>query len=207
MVSLEVIKTKVDTEPFNNEHVMKIYEKYLTKVMKKIDEDRGTGARSEAMVIDVFARNQNFATITNDMDPQFKTTYNMEANECLELLHREYGDESVDIIVFDPPYSSKMLKQHYGGIGADLEQWHCQTPWVRAKKAAAKLLKVGGYFIHLGWHTKGLGTQRGFDIIDGAIFSNVGTGSTNDIIMIVEQKIQQNLSKWLTCEEYEEYAS
>jgi len=201
MAKLKVIRTRITSEPFDNKHVMKIYEKYLQDVLFEIDSE---GLGKEAMVIDVFARSQNFAKITNDLNPEFKTTYNMEANDCLEMLHSRFGDESVDIIVFDPPYSSTLAKKYYDGIGVDMAYWQTTSPWKRAKIAAAKLIKVGGYFIHLGYHTKALGTSRGFELIDGLVLTNVGIPEQNDIILVVEKKMQKNLSAWVTTEGYEE---
>ena len=189
MTSLKVIRTCISAEPFNNKHVKKIYEKYVASYLYQNPE-------SDLFIIDPFARNQNFATITNDLNPEFKKTYNMEANEFLELMYTEYGPESVDIIVFDPPYSSTLAKKYYDGIGCDMKYWQTVAPWKRAKIAAAKLIKPGGYFIHLGYHTKGLGKSRGFELVDGLILSNGGLPEQNDIILIVEQKLQSNLSKW-----------
>jgi len=203
MTTLRVIKTKITSEPFNNVHVQRIYKKYLRKMLAKIDSGDVLG--QEAMILDVFARNQNFAKITNDLNPEFDTTYNMEANEFLEFMHRKWGDESADIIVFDPPYSSTLAKKYYDGIGVDMAYWQTVAPWKRAKIAAAKLIKVGGYFIHLGYHTKALGTARGFELIDGLVLSNTGLPEQHDIILVVEQKKQQNLSSWVITEEYEEY--
>jgi hypothetical protein len=90
------------------------------------------------------------------------------------------------------------LKKHYDDIGGHLEQWQCQNPWGRAKSAARKLLKPGGYYIQLGYCSKGLNSKEefkgGFKLIDGCLLS--GSLLQPDIIMIVEQKVQLSLSEW-----------
>ena len=52
------------------------------------------------VIIDPFANSNKFATITNDLDPQYDTTYHMDALDFLKM----FDDESVDVVLFDPPY-------------------------------------------------------------------------------------------------------
>ena len=194
---IKIINTSVSSEPFNNPHVLELYKKYLKKVTKYLK------LGDEAFVLDPFARNQRLATITNDLNPEFSTSYNLEANDFLELMLEEYGPNSVDMILFDPPYNATLLKEHYDDIGAKLELWQCQNPWGRAKSAARSLLKVGGYYMQLGYYSKGLNSKtefkNGFKLIDGCLLS--GSSLKNDIIVIVEQKEQDSLSKWgVNCE-------
>jgi hypothetical protein len=80
---IEIIYTSVSPEPFNNPHILAKYKKYLSKVTA------GLTIGKEAFILDPFARNQRLATITNDLNPEFQTTYNLEANEFMELMLEE----------------------------------------------------------------------------------------------------------------------
>jgi hypothetical protein len=185
LIKYTLIKTKITKEPFNNKHVLNIYKKYLILATEKLDFGM------TANVLDLFARNQRVANVTNDLNPEFNTTYNMEANSCATLILEKYGPESFDIIIFDPPYNNRAIKDHYDYIGVKLELWQTKKPWDDAKEACAKLLKPGGIFIHLGYHVKGLKTRRGFEIVEGLILSNYGMPYQNDILLTVEKKLPQ----------------
>ena len=50
--------------------------------------------------IDPFANNNKFALITNDIDMSFDTDYHLDALDFLKM----FEDESVDTVLFDPPY-------------------------------------------------------------------------------------------------------
>ena len=68
--------------------------------------------------IDAFARNSDLATITNDLNPDFDTTHNMDALDFLKTI----DDNWADMVLFDPPYSPRQLKECYDSIGKSLTQ-------------------------------------------------------------------------------------
>ena len=51
------------------------------------------------VIIDPFARNSIYGTITNDLNPEFATAYHMDAIDFLKMLE----DNSVDCVLYDPP--------------------------------------------------------------------------------------------------------
>lgn len=55
---------------------------------------------SNATIVDPFANKNEIATITNDLDPQYNTTYHMDATDFLNML----DDNSADMVLYDPPY-------------------------------------------------------------------------------------------------------
>ena len=52
------------------------------------------------LVIDPFANDNKIATITNDLDETYNTTYHMDATDFLKM----FNDCSVDTVLYDPPY-------------------------------------------------------------------------------------------------------
>jgi hypothetical protein len=128
---------------------------------------------------------------SNDLNPSFKTTYNLEANDFAEKMERE--GRLFDLILFDPPYSLRQLKDQYEGIGMNLELWQTQNMWGRAKNALAQCVPVGGYVIHLGWHTSGFGKHRGFEKVELLNLEPVGKDDRYNLLITVEQKTQTSL--------------
>ena len=65
--------------------------------------------------IDPFARNKKWATYTNDLNPKTEAEYHMEA---ADFLYKLVGQNiKADLVIFDPPYSTRQIKECYDGIG------------------------------------------------------------------------------------------
>lgn len=60
----------------------------------------------DACIVDPFAKDTKYGTITNDLNPECETMYHMDALEFLRTL----DDESADLVLYDPPIQSR--KQH-----------------------------------------------------------------------------------------------
>ena len=63
----------------------------------------------DLLIIDPFANKNRIANITNDLDSQYDTTYNLDALEFL----KSFKDSSVDVILYDPPYSPRQVRYYY----------------------------------------------------------------------------------------------
>jgi hypothetical protein len=119
------------------------------------------------ITIDPFARNSRYGTYTNDLNPDTKATYHMKAVDFLGKM----VDDGVraDLVLFDPPYSLRQVKECYESYG-DKEFTYQDTItaviWKREKELCLELLKVGGYFLHFGWHSNGMGKKRNFRIVE-----------------------------------------
>ena len=60
---------------------------------------------TEGLWIDPFANTNKFAQITNDLNPEFDTTYHMDALDFLRL----FDDKSIDGVLYDPPFLQDRL--------------------------------------------------------------------------------------------------
>ena len=136
------------------------------------------------VIVDPFANTNRIATITNDLNPEYDTTYHMDATEFLMML----DDESVDTVLYDPPYSPRQVSECYKALGQTVNMETTQASyWRKQKDEIKRILKVGGVAISLGWNSNGLGIKRGFDIEEILL---VAHGSNhNDTIATVERKI------------------
>lgn len=112
--------------------------------------------------VDPFARNCAWATHTNDLNPDTLAKSHMDALDflawCLETkIHP-------DLVIFDPPFSPRQLKECYEGIGRSFTQEAAQRTgsWSPEKDLIAKIIEPGGYVLSFGWNVTGMGKSRGF---------------------------------------------
>lgn len=139
------------------------------------------------IIIDPFAnKNQipNKIYITNDLDPQYDTIFNKDAVDFLSMCY----DNSVDMVLYDPPYSARQVSESYKKLDMSVDKTTTQSSyWSRQKIEIARIMKKDGIVISFGWNSCGIGKVRGFEIIEILIISH--GGNHNDTICTVERKI------------------
>src|SRR6267378_6862556 len=141
--------------------------------------------------VDPFARNTIGATWTNDLNTATTAAYHLEAVEFLELLHTK--GVLADLVLVDPPYSPRQVKECYDSIGRQVTQDDALLGKIRKVRKAAidRILQPGGIVITCGWNTVGMGKSLGYVILEILLVCH---GSDhNDTIIVVEQK--GNLNK------------
>ena len=131
--------------------------------------------------IDPFARDSKIASITNDINPKFDTTHNMDALDFLKWITSEWAD----MVLFDPPYSPRQLKECYDDMGQSLHDTKSSV-WSNWKDEIARVTKVGGEVLSFGWNSVGMGKSRGFEIVEILLVSH--GGMHNDTICVREVK-------------------
>lgn len=136
------------------------------------------------IIVDPFANGSQIGTITNDLNPKFNTTYHLDALEFLKLL----DNECADVVLYDPPYSLRQVKECYEGVGVTVTAEHTKSSW-RAKHLdeIARILRPGGVCLCFGWNTNGVGKKRGFEMVEVLIVPH--GGSKNDTLCTVERKL------------------
>lgn len=94
-------------------------------------------------IIDPFANTNKIATITNDLNTEYETTYHMDATDFLKM----FEDESVDTVLYDPPYSPRQVSECYKALGYTVNMETTQASyWRKQKDEIQRILKIGG-----GW--------------------------------------------------------
>lgn len=151
--------------------------------IKELVERYTVRGEKRKIIVDPFANGCKIGTITNDLNPKFDTTYHLDALDFLKLL----DDESADIVLYDPPYSPRQVKECYDNIGISVTADDTKASW-RAKHLdeIARILKPGGICLCFGWNTNGVGKKRGFEMIEVLIVPH--GGSKNDTLCTVEIK-------------------
>jgi 16S rRNA G966 N2-methylase RsmD len=101
--------TNITNTPFDNPHV----KRFIKDEIRALNEAHG----SERVIrlCDPFAR-EGFVgkmpnCISNDLNPEFPTDHNLEFKDFAKLMHVK--KKKFDLVVFDPPYSLRMLNTHY----------------------------------------------------------------------------------------------
>lgn len=143
--------------------------------------------RSGMVVVDPFANGSRYGTITNDMNPEFDTDYNLDAIDFLKLM----GDNMADVVLYDPPYSLRQVSECYKGVGKAVTMETTQSSF-RANHLdeISRILKEEGICICFGWNSNGVGITRGFEMIEVLLVAH--GGSKNDTIVTVERKLSTN---------------
>ena len=185
-------RTNITNQPFDNPHIRRILDREIDKMMRRTD-GKGLG-------VDPFAREsftnsiENF--ITNDLNEEFDCHYNLEFKHFakqLRLRVDHFGLQKVDLVFFDPPYSLRQLKDHYDGIGKDLELWQTHNMWKEGKDHLAAIMPVGSRVVSLGWTTAGFGKKRGFEKVALHVFEQVAREDRYALLVTVEEKVQHTL--------------
>ena len=108
--------------------------------------------------------------------------------DALVFLKR-FKKESIDGVLFDPPYSPRQLKECYDNEGMVLHDTKSSV-WAKWKDEIARVIKPEGLCLSFGWSSNGLGKTRGFEIIEILLVAH--GGNHNDTIITIERKISQS---------------
>lgn len=140
---------------------------------------------TEGLWIDPFANNNKIATVTNDLNTTYDTDYHMDALDFLKL----FEDNSVDGVLYDPPYSPRQVSECYNDVGYNVT-WDTTKAsfWGNHKREISRIVKPGGKVLTFGWNSGGIGMKHGFQI--KRILLVPHGGWHNDTICTVETKVK-----------------
>lgn len=186
-------RTNITNTPFDNPHIRKILDREVDDMMRRTN--------GKGLAVDPFAREsftnsiENF--VTNDLNTEFATTYNMEFKDFARHMRTRFlhgHSPNIDLVFFDPPYSLRQLKDHYDGIGKHLELWQTHNMWAEGKDHLASMMPVGSRVVSLGWTTSGFGRKRGFEKVALHVFEQVAREDRYALLVTVEEKVQHSLN-------------
>lgn len=98
-----------------------------------------------------------------------------------------FPDNSIDGILYDPPYSPRQVSECYNNVGLSVT-WDTTKSsfWSNHKREISRILKLNGKVITFGWNSGGIGASNGFTI--KRILLVPHGGWHNDTICTVEVK-------------------
>ncbi len=136
--------------------------------------------------IDPFANSNKIAKILNDLDPQYQTESNQDAVKFL----RDFDDNSVDFVFYDPPYSVRQVSESYKKLGYSVNTKTTQSSyWRELKDEIARIIRPGGLVLSCGWNSGGIGKTNGFEIIEILLVPH--GGPHNDTIITIEKSVKK----------------
>jgi len=140
---------------------------------------------TEGLWIDPFCGHNSPASVRNDLNPKIaEAEHHMDAIDFLKT----FGDESVDGVLFDPPYSPRQIAECYKSVGMDTQKGLRTRAnfWSDCKIEIARITKPNAKVICCGWNSMGIGINRGF-VMTRLLLVPHG-GFHNDTIVTVEIK-------------------
>lgn len=149
---------------------------------------------SGGVVVDPFARNATFGSITNDLNPNTCARYHMKAEDFSAMLVEK--GVVADVVLFDPPYSPRQISECYQSVGmkAGMEDTQNGRLYRVVKDGLSKIVRPGGIAISFGWNSAGFGLKRGF--VQEEILLVPHGGGHNDTIVVVERKLEPDETLW-----------
>jgi hypothetical protein len=134
--------------------------------------------------VDPFANKNKIAKITNDLDKSFDTDFNLDALDFLKKIKTN----SVDLVLFDPPYSPRQVSEVYKKLNKTVNWETTQSSfWSNLKDEIYRITRKNSIVISFGWNSNGIGKKRDFEIIEILLVAH--GGSHNDTICVVERKL------------------
>lgn len=136
--------------------------------------------------VDPFARNNQWATYRNDLNPATSAEYHMPAVDFLAMLASR--DVLCDLALFDPPYSPRQIKDCYSAMGLSCSQLDTQSAKLCAdvRNVLSSILLPYAIVLSFGWNSVGMGKKHGFEIIETMLVCH--GGAHNDTICIAERR-------------------
>lgn len=136
-------------------------------------------------IIDPFARSCEWGDITNDINPEFKTTFNMCAFDFSK--HLIENNISARIVLFDPPFSFNQAERYIEG---EMKNLYTDPAFIsNVCKNLCSIIEPHGYFIKLGYNS-----TRPAKYMNLVELMNVNLGGCkNDVIVSVWKNSQYKL--------------
>jgi hypothetical protein len=136
--------------------------------------------------VDLFARDNRWATVTNDIDLATAADFHMDAEAfCWEMARQ---GRSFDLAIFDPPYSPRQITECYNGMGRATTKEDTQSAalYKRVRDALVPILTPDATVLSFGWNSNGMGKSRGFQITEIMLVAH--GAAHNDTICIAERR-------------------
>jgi hypothetical protein len=138
------------------------------------------------ITIDPFSRDCMLADLRNDIDPDTKAEYHLDAIEFL----KGQPTRRFDLVIFDPPFSPTQTERNYGD--------HCPNIYTipnyvaNCMKEIERVVKSGGHILKFGFnstrHRPTFDLKRTWLISHGA--------NHNDTIVTLWRKEIHSLDEW-----------
>jgi hypothetical protein len=140
---------------------------------------------------DPFARNKQWATHTNDLNPKTSAQHHLDAEEFLGMLQRQ--GVRCDLAILDPPYSPRQISECYKEAGLEVGMRDTQNAalYSRVRNALMPVLTNDATVLSFGWNSSGMGMKHGFAISEILLVCH--GAAHNDTICLAEKRVTMEL--------------
>ena len=157
---------------------------YFDNIIIKEKFDKIISLYKNPIILNPFSNNNILANFTNDLDYTINSNCHMEALDFLKL----FNDNSVDIVLFDPPCDPGNMKFYFEKLNLKIDMTYTRTEyWSKLKKEVSRILKSGGYAINIGYSSGGIGKNNGFNIEEILILNH--NSFDRDVFCVVDKKL------------------
>jgi len=156
---------------------------YARKLMNKINLNN-----PNELILDLFARKCPWGTIRNDLNNKFlKKGFTNVCKDALQLT-KEFKNEEVDIILLDPPFSTRQAIDKYEEVGRS--NLYTDPKYMSTLGSeCTRILAHNGIIIKVGYNSN----APSKDLTLKALMLSRYGASRNDVIYTVWQKTQTSL--------------
>jgi len=163
--------TSATKDTLSDRRIMNVVKMYTTK---------------HSRIVDPFARNCELAApYTNDINPNTKARFHMDALTFLEVM--EEDNMSFDVGLMDPPFSKRQEKELYGT--------NLYTQPQRIKEielAMGNIVRPGGYVIKFGYNSNF--SHRAFELVHVVLVQY--QACINDTIISIHEKTNHDIRSY-----------
>jgi hypothetical protein len=184
---MRITRVMEATSANKDTHTHKAYKMAYAHVMDEHMAER----RPNHVVMDLFARTCPWGDIRNDLNPEYLKTGQTNMNRDALELASEWQTSSVDVILFDPPFSSRQDADKYGG-DLDASLWTNPKYMSDLGKEMYRILEPGGYVIKCGYNSNA--PDNRFTFVKGYL-SYYG-GCRQDVIFTIWKKNDTTLAQY-----------
>lgn len=138
---------------FNRIWAMPNKNTFQIKPIKELIEKYLHTLNDNSVILNPFANSSTYG-ITNDIDPQYNTDYNMDALDFL----KQFEENSVDCVLYDPPFTPRQISECYKKMGLSVNMETTQASyWTKQKEQISRIVKKNGLVICFGYNSGGVG--------------------------------------------------
>ena len=168
---------------FNRIWAMPNKNTFQIKPIKALIEKYLHTLNDNSVILNPFANSSTYG-ITNDIDPQYNTNYNMDALDFF----KQFEDNSVDCVLYDPPFTPRQISECYKKMGLSVNMETTQASyWTKQKEQISRIVKKNGLAICFGYNSGGVGQKLGFEIEEILLVPH--GGNHNDTIVTICRKV------------------
>lgn len=154
---------------------------YYRRAWEKVRSHYGP----DCVVVDPFARNCVWGTITNDLNPDTRADHHLDALDFM----RGLDTESAEIVLFDPPFSPNQAEAYGEGMSNIYTQGAYMSDLMREIE---RVLRGGGRMLKLGYNST---KHRPTFVLERVTLVNFG-GNRNDVIVTQWMKSMSRLDSY-----------